>query len=1119
MGGDIDPPSLTGAGYQGTFINDCKANAPGFDSNKAILGFSDDCAASVTASLTGTSDTGDDCNWTVTYNYTVSDGCTTTTGSYTEMGGDIDPPSLTGTGYQGTFINDCQVNAPGFNPGKALMGYTDDCAIILTATGTTSMITGDDCNWTVTYNYTVSDGCTTTTGSYTDFGGNTNMPVIPLAQQQADFTGANVLFTVPTDCNRNAAIQIPVINDACGNAIPQTAASGTSTPGWTITSDDPNLSFIDNGNFWDGDFQVGITNVTITGTDICGNMVTDQIMVEVIDNIPPVLVTGNGTIPCPPNQTIFADSMSCAADFTWTDPGVLDNCILTNTDISFSNGMPSIANPFPYQGGGMRTVTFALGMTTVTYTAFDNSNNSAVVCSFTIDVNDAVDPIANCPAIPDVQLDANGNGTLAANIGMGLSSDNCSSLIETSPLVTLNCTDIVSGGSVTLTATDTDGNVGTASCSFNVVDLLPPTAQCQNISVMLDSTGMATIVASAINNGSIDNCDGKILSDSLSASTFDCSDIGPNSVTLTVTDGSNNSSTCMATVTIADGINPIAVCPPMPTISLDQVTGTIIIPANLGTGQSTDNCSVISELNTTPTFDCSDIGVNTYDLTATDNSGNTNTITCNVQIVDSSAPIFICPTPIIDFSTQSDCNVTIRATIPGITDNCDAISTLSFNNGGLPIQTDALGNPITPVTISNLSIVNSNTEWQAEFPLGITYLSISATDVAGNTNACTFSVTVEDNFDPDAICNPLTVVLDGNGMGSIDVNDFTSGDNCGVASVSLSPSTFTCSDLGAPVNATFTVIDDDNNINSCVSVVTVLDNEDPVITLIGNPFEFPNCSSSTYNDLGVTISDNCDMNLSPTVTGGPVDLSTAGTYTLTYTATDASGNSASVSRTIIVNDPLGGFTLVGITGEAFVCAGKNGFSYSIPPTPGAATITWSHSLGTAQFVAGQGSSGVLVNFPDDLSLEDGYCITDGAGTPGGTIDVTITGGCSPMTMSLPITYLDDEVCSVYNCFVDLHINDALALPAADSPTLYVADQRISSDGTVLSDRTVDYFAGQSVELKQGFEVKKNAVFLADIAPCVSQQFFTSAQADLLIESLKEDGINLDRESLKILEDN
>ena len=58
----------------------------------------------------------------------------------------------------------------------------------------------------------------------------------------------------------------------------------------------------------------------------------------------------------------------------------------------------------------------------------------------------------------------------------------------------------------------------------------------------------------------------------------------------------------------------------------------------------------------------------------------------------------------------------------------------------------------------------------------------------------------------------------------------------------------------------------------------------------------------TYTEVGATAMDNLDGNLSNAITiEGIVDTSSPGTYTVTYTVSDASSNTTAVARTVIVN--------------------------------------------------------------------------------------------------------------------------------------------------------------------------------------------------------------------------
>ncbi|MBK6620963.1 MAG: hypothetical protein IPG32_08815 [Saprospirales bacterium] len=92
---------------------------------------------------------------------------------------------------------------------------------------------------------------------------------------------------------------------------------------------------------------------------------------------------------------------------------------------------------------------------------------------------------------------------------------------------------------------------------ITVQDTTPPTAICQNITITLNKAGTWTIPQDTLNNGSFDNCAPAFaLSYSTFPSTFTCANLGPNLVTLTVTDPCGNSSTCTGIVTVVEGIAP-----------------------------------------------------------------------------------------------------------------------------------------------------------------------------------------------------------------------------------------------------------------------------------------------------------------------------------------------------------------------------------------------------------------------------------------------------------------------------------------------------------------------------------------------------------------------------------
>ena len=160
------------------------------------------------------------------------------------------------------------------------------------------------------------------------------------------------------------------------------------------------------------------------------------------------------------------------------------------------------------------------------------------------------------------------------------------------------------------------------------MDVTPPTAIAQNITVQLDANGVAAITPTQINNDSTDNCG--IISISLDTTDFTCENIGENTVTLTTIDVNGNESHATALVTVEDNIAPMVIVKDL-TINLDE-TGLISVAAEEFIEESYDNCS-ISDIDMDRTnFDCANIGQYTVTLTATDSSGNTTIETAQLTL-------------------------------------------------------------------------------------------------------------------------------------------------------------------------------------------------------------------------------------------------------------------------------------------------------------------------------------------------------------------------------------------------------------------------------------------------------------------------------------------------------
>ncbi len=191
-------------------------------------------------------------------------------------------------------------------------------------------------------------------------------------------------------------------------------------------------------------------------------------------------------------------------------------------------------------------------------------------------------------------------------------------------------------------------------------DITAPSANCNDIQVVLDENGSATITPEDV--GTIPTGDCGTVTAAIDIDTFDCSNLGPNNVTFTITDSDGNTNSCVSIVTVVDETAPTVNTKDI-TVQL-QPDGTVTITEDAVDDGSTDACGSLSFDTDITAFDSSDLGDNTVTLTVTDGSGNENSATALVTVIDIAAP------------TNDDlCNATLLAI--GATSNGDAYSNIA----------------------------------------------------------------------------------------------------------------------------------------------------------------------------------------------------------------------------------------------------------------------------------------------------------------------------------------------------------------------------------------------------------------------------------------------------------
>ncbi|MEM9836190.1 MAG: gliding motility-associated C-terminal domain-containing protein [Bacteroidota bacterium] len=123
------------------------------------------------------------------------------------------------------------------------------------------------------------------------------------------------------------------------------------------------------------------------------------------------------------------------------------------------------------------------------------------------------------------------------------------------------------------------------------------------------------------------------------------------------------------------------------------------------------------------------------------------------------------------------------------------------------------------------SLTEENPFPQISFARGTTDFFYIVEDPVGNTDSCSFSVTVQDIIPPVVTCEPTTVFLDPSGQApvTIDPTSINSAvsDNCTIDTIMLSPTTFECDLIGTNQQVTLIARDEAGNEGSCTTTVGI----------------------------------------------------------------------------------------------------------------------------------------------------------------------------------------------------------------------------------------------------------------------------------------------------------
>ena len=593
--------------------------------------------------------------------------------------------------------------------------------------------------------------------------------------------------------------------------------------------------------------STGAYTHTLTAANGCDSIVT--LNLEVNDYIDP-------TITCPNNQTNFYNT-SCSfslLDYTSLATTV-DNC-----------NYPLSMTQLPTPGS------IISNNTTITLTFTDNYNNSST-CTFNLSLIDSISP--SIISISDTvnYYTNNCDYTIPDYTSLLNTTDNCD-LIPTITQLPAVGTLVNSDTVISLLATDDSGN--SSSCSFNLtlVDTIKPIINCFGDTSDYFNENCLFVLGDYTNRAIVnDNCDNNLsIVQTPSPGIFLISDT---IITLTVTDFSNNSSSCSFNLSLFDSITPLLTCPLDATEYYNSNCEFVVPDYTLAT-TSSDNCYpnpilVQSPLSGTVIFDDTVITI-----TSTDYSGNFTTCSFNITILDTINPIVSCiPSQILYLDTV--CNYLLPNYMDSITssDNCD-----------------------TNLVITQYPVPNSTI-------YSDTIVIISVTDNSGNNTICEIPIFLLDTISPVISC-PNNTVLDNDSSQCGAIFSYLTPlgiDNClstttltsGLPDSSLFP-------VGLTTNV-YRVTDTAGNFSTCSFYVLVNDVESPTITCPSDTVEpyDQNCEFTVpdYSNL-LIYSDNCGIEIIDQIPAeGTIVNYDFETF---FTITDSSGNSKGCSYNISLYD-------------------------------------------------------------------------------------------------------------------------------------------------------------------------------------------------------------------------
>lgn len=527
----------------------------------------------------------------------------------------------------------------------------------------------------------------------------------------------------------------------------------------------------------------------------------------------------------------------------------------------------------------------------VTFVATDESGNSSME-TINLTLRDNSSPNISAPADMIEVLSSNCDFLLGDYRSDFSASDNCDpdlDYVQSPPPGSL-----ISGAGdmlISVTVTDDSGNDASASFTISFTDNTEPTVIGPGDQIEVLGAEVCTFEIGDYRSIStiFDACDASpVVTQSPAPGTI-VSGPGIHTIVIEATDEAGNVGFTEFDIRLEDQTAPVVSNPGDQMLEADEFCE-VAIPDFRGLIAAADNCSEEPIITQTPAPGSMSGGAGTYtliEIVATDASGNSSTVNFFAIVDDRSAPAVTNPGD-QTVAIISNCEVSLPDYTGSVitTDNCFApVEVTQEPEAGTVL--DAFGGPVT--------------------------VTVTATDLSGNASSESFLVFPEDTEAPVIACIPdIDVTV--NGDCQLPIPDFRGDiiveDNCDESPILEqipAPGTLMAGP-GLSMAITMRATDAAGNVSDCIFMLNAVDEQAPILTCPSDEVVVVDNSCKhflkDYTNL-VGVWDNCETSaLVQSPPAGSVLLGAGNTFPISFTISDAGGNTATCSMDVILADTI-----------------------------------------------------------------------------------------------------------------------------------------------------------------------------------------------------------------------